>query len=148
MKLLIIPLLSILLAGCVTTPGGQRELSEGGRAALREVAAIALERQIRDHGLSPERVERVRAVLVDMQQYEDITTVDALAAVVQHRIDNLSDPLDRQDFTRLVRVARPLLNEYVGAGRLDADGVVRVRDFLGDLAAALPPTQPRARAAQ
>ena len=128
----------LLLAGCVTNPDGSQELTEGGKAALREVAAIGVSRFVRENADSA-RVEKIRAALLELQQLPDITTVAGLRELVQARIDTLSDPYDRQDFGRLLNVLAPLLEEYVGSGQLAPDGVVRVRDFLSYLADALPP---------
>lgn len=135
---LIVALGLTLAAGCVANPDtGRAELTEGGKAALREVAAIGISRYVRETS-NPERIERIRSTLADLQALPDITTVDGLRAVVQARIDGLSDPYDRQDFTHLLNILAPLLSDYVGSGQLAPEAVVRVRDFLAYLAAALP----------
>lgn len=69
---------AIALAGCASNGS----LSAGEKAALREVAAIGVERYVRENADSA-RVEQIRAVLVELQQLPDITTVDGLRALVQ-----------------------------------------------------------------
>ncbi len=139
LQLSLVPLLLVLLAGCVTNPDGSQQLTEGGKAALREVAAIGVSRFVRENADSA-KVEKIRAALLELQQLPDITTVDGLRALVQARIDTrVSDPYDRQDFTRLLNILAPLLEDYVGSGQLAPDGVVQVRDFLAYIADALPP---------
>lgn len=128
----------LLLVGCVTNPDGSQQLSEGGKAALREVAVIGVARFVRENADSA-KVEKLRTALLELQQLPDITTVSGLRELVQARIDTLDDPYDRQDFGRLLNILAPLLEEYVGSGQLAPDGVVRVRDFLAYLADALPP---------
>lgn len=135
MLVLLAAIATMLLAGCASNGS----LSAGEKAALREVAAIGVSRYVRENADS-DRVEHIRAVLVELQQLPDITTVDGLRALVQVRIDSqVSDPWDRQDLTRLLNVLAPLLTDYVGSGQLAPDAVVEVRDFLAYLAAALPP---------
>lgn len=125
----------LLLSGCATNGG----LTDGGKAALREVAAIGVARYARESA-DPAKLERIRATLSDLQQLPDITTVDGLRELVQARIDaQVGDPYDRQDLTRLLNIVAPLLTDYVGSGQLAPDAVVKVREFLGYLADALPP---------
>lgn len=128
----------LLLAGCVTNPDGSQQLTEGGKAALREVAVTGVARFVRENADSA-KVEKLRSALLELQQLPDITTVGGLRELVQTRIATLSDPYDRQDFTRLLNILAPLLEDYVGSGQLAPDGVVRVRDFLAYVADALPP---------
>lgn len=139
MRHIIIAVLAALaLTGCKTNPGtGEQELTEGGKAALRETAALIVERHFREHPST--KVERVRAVLVELQQLPDITTVDNLRASLQTRIDKLEDPYDRSDFTRMLNILAPLLKDSIGSGELAPHAVIEVRDFLAYLAAALPP---------
>jgi hypothetical protein len=136
----ILALSALMLAGCVTNPDGSQQLSEGGKAALREVAVIGVARFVRENADSA-KVEKLRTALLELQQLPDITTVAGLRELVQARIDTLDDPYDRQDFGRLLNILAPLLEEYVGSGQLAPDGVVAVHDFLRYLADALPPPQ-------
>jgi hypothetical protein len=133
----------VMLAGCVTTPDGGRQLTATGKVALQEVAAIGINRWVRESPGAAEKVEKVRVVLVELQALPDISTIAGLRAVVQTRIDaKVSDPLDRSDWTRLLNILSALLTDYVGDGTLDAKAVIVVRDFLGYLSAALPPAPP------
>ena len=126
--------LSLVLSGCATNGG----LSEGGKAALREVAVIGMNRYLREHA-DTAKVERIRTVLLELQALPDITTVDGLKAAVQLRIDpKVGDPQERQEFTSLLQILSPLLEQYVGKGDLAPEQVVKVRDFLAYLVAALP----------
>lgn len=137
MKFALIALAALILSACTTNPNiGEQQLTEGGKAALRETAALIVERHFREHPST--KVERVRAVLVELQQLPDITTVDNLRASLQTRIDKLDDPYDRSDFTHMLNILAPLLKDYIGSGQLAPDAVVQVRDFLAYLAAALP----------
>lgn len=127
-------------SGCAIDPAtGERELTEGGKTALREVAAIAVSRHVRESPVAAARVDQIRETLRELQSLPDITSVDGLRAIVQARIDTkISDPWDRHDLTRLLNIVEPLLIEYVGVGRLDAGAVVKVKDFLAHLEHALP----------
>lgn len=127
-----------LLAGCVTNPDGSQSLSDGGKEALKQVAVIGMTRHLRENADSA-KAQRIRGVLIELQALPDITTVDGLKAAVQLRIDTkVGDPGDRRDFTDLLQILAPLLQEYVGRGALEPDQVVKLRDFLGYLAAAIP----------
>lgn len=133
----------LALSGCATNPDGSRELTNTGKIALQEVAAIAVSRHVRESPRAAERAQKIRAVLADLQDLPDVATVSGLRQVVQARIDErVSDPYDRQDFTRLLNILNAVLLDYVGDGQLDAQGIVRVRDFLGYVAAAIPEIQP------
>lgn len=137
-KLIVLPIF-LILSACTTNPNtGEQQLTEGGKAALKETAVLIVERHFREHPST--KVERVRKVLVELQQVPDITTVDNLRASLQTRIDKLEDPYDRSDFTHMLNILTPLLKDYVGKGELAPEAVVRVRDFLSYLAAALPGT--------
>lgn len=135
-KLIVLPTL-LILSACTTNPNtGEQRLTEGGKAALRETAALIVERHFREYPST--KVKHVRAVLLELQQLPDITTVDNLKASLQTRIDRLEDPHDRSDFTHMLNILAPLLKDYIGFGQLAPDAVVQVRDFLAYLAAALP----------
>lgn len=140
-KLLVLPVL-LILSACATNPDGSRDLTNTGKVALQEVAAIAVSRHIRESPRAAERAQKIRAVLAEIQDMPDVTTVAGLRQVVQARIDALSDPFDRQDFTRLLNILSAVLLDYVGDGQLDAKAVVRVKDFLEYVAAAIPEVQP------
>ncbi len=133
-------LLAGLAAGCAINPvTGERELTETGKAALQEVAALAVERYVQSSDGGAVQVERLRLALDELQTLPDITTVDGLHALMQMRIDQrVSDPFDRQQLTRLNNLIAALLIDTVGRDVLDPEAAVRVRDFLGYLSAVLP----------
>lgn len=132
-------LLTVSLSGCVTNPNtGRTELTEGGKEALKQVT-ITAGRRVVEERFSQAKIERVRSTLLELQDVPDVTTVDALVATIQARIETkVTDPRDRRDFTDLTNILAPLVKEQVGAGDLAPDAVIRLRDFLGDLARALP----------
>lgn len=125
-----------LIMGCASSG---TQVSPGAKTALKEVAKLAVSRYVREHADS-ERIARIHEVLVELQQLPDteITTVDALKAVVQARIESqVANPLDRRDLVSLLNIVAPLLQDYVGTGDLLPEQVVKVRDFLSDLSSAL-----------
>lgn len=78
-------------------------------------------------------------MLTDIAQLPDVTTVAGLRQIVQARIDErVSDPYDQQDYTRLLNILSAVLSDYVGSEQLDAGARVKVTEFLGNLAAAIP----------
>jgi len=129
------------LAGCVTNPAtGERELTESGKAALQEVAALAIARYVEQSDGGAVQVERLRSALEELEALPDLTTVDGLHALIQARIDQkVEDPFDRAQLTRLNTLIAAMLTDSVGRDLLDPAAAVRVREFLAYLAAVLPP---------
>lgn len=140
MKLIFaLPLLLTALTACATNPDGSRQLTETGKVALQEVASIVIERHLRESPKAAEHAEKIRAVLTNIAQLPDVTTVSGLRQIVQARIDErVTDSYDRQDYTRLLNILSAVLNDYVGSGQLDAGARVKVTEFLGYVAAAIP----------
>lgn len=130
---------AIALSGCATNPDGSRELTETGKVALKEVAGIVVSRHFRESPRAAEHAQEIRTVLAELAELPDVTTVAALRQVVQLRIDErVSDPYDREDYSHLLNILSAVLSDYVGTGQLDAGARVKVRDFLGYVAAAIP----------
>jgi hypothetical protein len=134
MRLILVAAALAVLSGCASTSG----LSPTGEAVLRELAAIGVARHFREYPGASMKAEKIRAVLVELQETEDITTVGALRLALEARIAKVSDPFDQADYTRLLNVLSPLLEQYVGNGTLAPDAVIKVRDFLGYVASAIP----------
>ena len=131
------------LSGCATNPDGSRELTATGKVALQEVAAIVVSRHLRESPRAAEHAQKIRAVLTDIAQLPDVTTVTGLRQIVQARIDErVTDTYDREDYTRLLNILSAVLNDYVGSGQLDAGARVKVTEFLGYVAAAIPVQPP------
>lgn len=134
-----------LLSACTTNPDGSRELTATGKVALQEVASIVVSRHFRESPRAAEHAQEIRTLLTELAQLPDVTTVAALRQVVQLRIDErVSDPYDRQDYTRLLNILSAVLSDYVGSGQLDAGARVKVTEFLSYVAAAIPEVQPPA----
>lgn len=138
-------LATLLLSACATNPDGSRELTATSKIALQEVAAIVVSRHFRESPRAAEHAQKIRAVLTDIAQLPDVTTVAGLRQIVQARIDErVTDQYDREDYTRLLNILSAVLSDYVGSGQLDAQARVKVTEFLGDVAAAIPEVRPAA----
>lgn len=137
--------LALGLQACATNPDGSRELTATGKVALQEVAAIVVSRHFRESPRAAEHAQKIRDLLTDIAQLPDVTTVAGLRQVVQARInERVSDPYDKEDYTRLLNILSAVLSDYVGSGQLDASARVKVTEFLGYVAAAIPAVRPPA----
>ncbi len=136
-KALLVSLLMVLLAGCVTTPQGT-ELSASGKILVQEGAGIAVRRYLRERPGAVSRVERIRKVVELASQATEVTTIGDLKALVIAEVEKTTDPLDRGDALALVNILYAVLLEYVGGDKLDIHGLVKVNEVLGYVLAALP----------
>lgn len=132
-------LLALILTGCAANPEtGRTELTEGGKVALIQVATIGVDRYFRENPRHEEKAGRIRAVLTELQNSDEVTTVAGLKFLLQQRIDKLDDPYDRQDLTNLLNTLTPLLAQYVGSGELDSTARFKLKEFIGYVVTALP----------
>lgn len=140
-SLILAAAISAILAGCAPNPvTGNVELSNTGRVALQEVAAIAVRRAVTDSPRAAEKAGRIRDIAARLQTLTTVTTVADLKVVVEHEVDALGlAPIDRADAQSLINVLGALLADYVGQNQLDARALVQVNEFLGLIVAALPP---------
>jgi predicted small secreted protein len=129
-----------LLSGCQTAPGGDgQQLSETGKVALQEVAAIAVRRAVLESPRAQEKAANIRAIAGRLQAVTSVTSVTQLRAAVELEIDGLGlNPIDRADAQSLLNIFAALLREQLGKDDLDADALVKVNDFLGMIVRALP----------
>ena len=128
----------LLLAGCVTTDDGGRELTATGRVALQEVATIAVRRAVTNSPRAAEKAANIRELAVRLSAVTDVTSIAELKAVVEREVDSLElTPMDRADAQSLLNICEALLLDYVGSDRLDAAALVRVNEFVGFIVSAL-----------
>lgn len=83
-------LIVLAFTGCATNQvTGERELTEGGKAALREVAAIGMERYAEQNADS-KTLQRVRTALLELSELpeSDTMSVALLKSIVQDRINS------------------------------------------------------------
>lgn len=93
-----------LLAGCVTTADGGRELTATGKVALQEVTAIAVRRSLATSPRAQEKAANIRAVAARLAAVPDATTVSGLKVAVEAEVDALGlNEVDRADAQSLLK---------------------------------------------
>lgn len=138
MRKLFVLLVSLSLLGCVTTP-----ISSDNQAAqvlIEEAAKATIRHYFIDHPGSAERIARFREVAKVLINTEAVSTIGQLEQVALAEVSKTSDPVKRDDAQGLVRSLGALLRQYIGAGELDANAVVKVKDVIAALVSALPST--------
>lgn len=134
---------SLMLTGCVTTQEGGRALSSTGRIALQEVAAIAVRRAVTESPRAQEKAQNIREVAVRLATITSITSIDELKVAVEREVDALGlNPVDRADAQSLLNIFEALLLDYVGSNELDANGLIRLNEFISMIVTALPAPVP------
>lgn len=140
MKRLLIPLLLSLLTACASTPGGNG-LSPEGQLALETSVRIAVRHAVADSPRSAQKAANIRAIVVRLQSVTSAeSTLAALRNEVSAELDKLNlSPLDRADADDLLTLLVVALESRLGPDALQAEGLVRVNDFLTLVLAAIPP---------
>ena len=135
MRMFLVAAALAVLSGCASTSGG---VSPTGEVILREVAALAVSRYVRETPDIAVKAVKIRRVLAEIQETEDVTTAAKLRQALKDRIAQVEDPFDRSDYTHLLNILSPLLDQYVGSDGLAPNAVVKVKDFVSYIASALP----------
>lgn len=138
MKILLLSLL--LLTACTTNPDGGQSLTPEGQAILETSTRIAVRHYVADSPRAAERVANLREVVAKLQELTSAeTTLGALKAIVVLEVDRLQlEPLDKADALDLLNLFAAALESRLGQDPLQADGLVRVRDFLSLVLEAIP----------
>lgn len=141
MKRLLIPLLLSLLTACASTPGGGNGLSPEGQLALETSVRIAVRHAVADSPRSAAKAANIRAIVVRLQAVTSAeSTLGALRNEVSAELDKLNlSPLDRADADDLLTLLVVALESRLGPDALQAEGLVRVNDFLTLVLQAIPP---------
>ena len=139
MKLL--PILCLILCGCVTTTDGQSRLSPEGQIALETSVRIAVRHAIADSPRAQEKVQHIRAIVARVQAVTSAeSTLAALKEEVKNEIGKLElSPLDKQDAMDLIELFAVALEARLGPDKIQAEGLVKINEFLGLILTALPP---------
>lgn len=138
--LLVLATVLFSVLGCQTTPTGGSELTPEGRTALDVSVRIAVRHALADSPRALEKAQNIRTVVTRLQSV--ITAESTLAALeteVSAEIDKLNlSPLDRADAQDLLRLFATALEARLGPDALNAQGLVRVNEFLLLVLVALP----------
>src|ERR1700754_3296977 len=139
---LIVGLGIILMAGCATpgVGGGHRPSAETQKVILQQVLGLVVDHFVAESPRARERVERVREVAVRLSLVTGVTTIDDLRAAVDSEVAKLNlTSLEQKDAQRFLEILEAVLRDYVGQEKLDAQGLVKVNDFVQWVIAAWPP---------
>jgi hypothetical protein len=124
-----------VVTGCASTP----TLTPTSKVVLQESAGIAMRQFLRDHPKYLADSSHIREVAKQLQAATEVTTVTELAALASTEINKrVTDPLDREDFLALVRMADTILKEQIGHDNIDSAARVAVNEFIDMLVAVLP----------
>lgn len=128
------------LAGCVTTPDSGSSLSPEGEAALAASVRIAVRHAVADSPRAAAKAQNIRSVVARLQNVLTAeSTLAGLKTEVSAEIDKLGlAPLDRADAQDLLELFAVALEARLGPEALNAEGLVRVSEFLSIVLAALP----------
>lgn len=138
--LLAIALMSV--ASCATTPDGEQQLTPEGRTIMETSARIAMRHFIVDSPRAAERIQNIREIIAKLQALSDTqSTLVTLKEAVIVEIKKLNlDPLDEADAMDLLNLFSAALEARLGKETLQADGLVKVNEFLTLLLGLLPAT--------
>jgi hypothetical protein len=129
-----------LLAGCVTTPDGNQELSPVGEAALQASVSIATRHFILDSPRQTQRAQNIKKVIGAIRGGVTAdSTLAGLRLAVNREIAKLgADEADMGDVGNFLDVVDAVIESKIGEGELKAEGVVKVSDFLDLILRAVP----------
>lgn len=139
-KLIIAAIAAIALTGCVTNPDGGSSLSPEGEAALAVSVRIAVRHAVADSPRAAAKAQNIRSVVARLQNVLTAeSTLAGLKAEVSAEIDKLGLPaVDRADAQDLLELFAVALEARLGPEALNAEGLVRISEFLSIVLAALP----------
>lgn len=128
-----------LLAGCVTTPTGEKQVSEEGKAALEIAARIGMRHFLADER-AVEKIHNIREVVAQLQALTNAeSTLAGLTALVSTEIEKLNiSPIDKADAQDLLTLLSRALEAQLGPDALNSEGVVKVNEFLKLVLSVIP----------
>jgi hypothetical protein len=139
-KLLSILLAITLLSACVTNPNGTQTLSPEGEVILTTSINIAVRHFVTGDPRASEKVAHIRIIVARVQSVVNSeSTLSGLAEVASQEIDKLNlTPIEKADAHDLLNLIAVAVEAKLGPKALDTPGLVKVRQFLAQILAAIP----------